>query len=105
VLLHGDLGPSNVVLSARGWLSIDPYPVLGDRAFDVGHSLSRCDLRDAREHIAMFADHLDLDAGRIAGWAFACCVEIALESRSVGDAAGMRVHLDRTEQLASQGLL
>ena len=28
VLLHGDLGPSNVVLLERGWLAIDPYPVL-----------------------------------------------------------------------------
>ena len=105
VLLHGDLGPSNVVLSERGWLAIDPYPVLGDRAFDVGHSLSRCDLRDAREQIALFADRLGLDARRIAGWTFACCVEVALECRSVGDEMGLRVHLDRAEQLSSQRLV
>lgn len=105
VLLHGDLGPSNVVLSERGWLAIDPYPVLGDRAFDVGHSLSRCDLRDARAHVASFADRLDLDARRIAGWAFACCVELALECRSVGDATGLRIGLDRAEQLSSQHLV
>lgn len=105
VLLHGDLGPSNVVLSERGWLAIDPYPVIGDRAFDVGHSLSRCDLREAREHVAGFADRLDLDARRIAGWTFACCVELALECRSVGDATGFRRCLDRTEQLTSQGLV
>lgn len=102
VLLHGDLGPSNVVLSERGWLAIDPYPAVGDRAFDVGHSLSRCDLRDAREHVALFADRLDLDARRIAGWTFACCVEVALESTSVGDAMGCREYLGRAEQLASQ---
>src|SRR5690349_9887153 len=30
VLLHGDLGPGNVVLSERRWLAIDPYPALGD---------------------------------------------------------------------------
>ncbi|HXS23708.1 MAG TPA: aminoglycoside phosphotransferase family protein, partial [Gemmatimonadales bacterium] len=105
VLLHGDLGPSNVVLSERGWLAIDPYPVLGDRAFDVGHSLSRCDLRDAREHVAFFADRLDLDARRIAGWTFACCVELALECTSVGDATGFRESLDRAEQLSSQLLV
>ena len=105
VLLHGDLGPSNVVLSERGWLAIDPYPVLGDRAFDVGHSLSRCDLRDAREHVAFFADRLDLDARRIAGWTFACCVELALECTSVGDAMGFRESLDRAEQLSSQFLV
>ena len=105
VLLHGDLGPSNVVLSERGWLAIDPYPVVGDRAFDVGHSLSRRDLRDAREHVALFADRLDLDARRIAGWAFACCVELALECTSVGDTAGLCEGLARAEQLASQGLV
>jgi len=105
VLLHGDLGPGNVVLSERGWLAIDPYPVLGERAFDVGHDLSRCDLRDAREHVAVFADRLDLDARRIAGWAFACCVHVALESRSVGDAMGLREYLDRAERLSSQRLL
>jgi streptomycin 6-kinase len=105
VLLHGDLGPSNVVLSDRGWLAIDPYPVLGDRAFDAGHALSRCDLRDARSHVALLADRLDLDAGRIACWAFACCVHFALECSSVGDAIGFRDGLDRTAQLTSQRLV
>lgn len=105
VLLHGDLGPSNVVLSERGWLAIDPYPTVGDRSFDVGHSLSRCDLRDARELVAMFADRLGLDPARIAGWAFANCVEVALESRSVGSAEEMRIYLDRANQLSSQRLL
>jgi hypothetical protein len=79
--------------------------VVGDRAFDVGHDLSRCDLREAREHVTFFADRLDLDAGRIAGWAFACCVELALECRSIGDAVGFRRSLDRVEQLSSQGLV
>jgi streptomycin 6-kinase len=96
VLLHGDLGPGNVVLSERGWLAIDPYPVLGDRAFDVKQVLSLRDLRDAREHVAFFADRLDLDTRRIAGWTFACCVQVALERRSVGDSMGFRKYLDRT---------
>jgi streptomycin 6-kinase len=105
VLLHGDLGPGNVVLSERGWLAIDPYPVLGDRAFDVKQVLSLRDLRDAREQVAFFADRLDLDARRIAGWTFACCVHVALRCRSVGDAMGFREYLDRTEQLSSQRLV
>jgi hypothetical protein len=79
--------------------------VLGDRAFDVGHSLSRRDLRDAREQVALFGDRLNLDARRIAGWTFACCVELALECRSVGDAMGLREGLDRAEQLSSHRLV
>jgi streptomycin 6-kinase len=105
VLLHGDLGPGNVVLSERGWLAIDPYPVLGDRAFDVKQVLSLRDLRDAREQVAFFADRLDLDARRIAGWTFACCVQVALECRSVGDSVEFRKYLDRTEQVSSQRLV
>ncbi|MBM7789339.1 aminoglycoside phosphotransferase family protein [Tenggerimyces flavus] len=105
VLLHGDLGPGNAVLSERGWLAIDPFPVLGDRAFDVKQVLSLRDLSDAREHVAFFADRLDLDARRVAGWTFACCVQVALRHRSVGDAVRFRTFLDRTEQLSSQRLV
>jgi hypothetical protein len=83
-------------------LAIDPYPVLGDRAFDVGHHLSRRDLRDGREQATFFADRLGLDVRRIAGWTFACCVHFALECRSGGDAMGCRDILDRAEQLSSQ---
>jgi hypothetical protein len=68
-------------------------------------NVSRRDLRDAREQVALFADRLDLDARRIAGWTLACCVELALECRSVGDAMGFREYLDRTEQLSSQRLV
>lgn len=105
VLLHGDLGPGNAVLSERGWLAIDPHPVLGDRAFDVKQVLSLRDLDDARGQVAFFADRLDLDERRIAGWTFACSVQAALWGRSVGDATTFRKYLDRTEQLSSQRLV
>ena len=35
VLLHQDLHGGNVLRSARGWLAIDPKPLVGDPAFDV----------------------------------------------------------------------
>jgi streptomycin 6-kinase len=104
-LLHGDVGPSNLVLSDRGWLAIDPYPVLGDRAFDVGHDLSRRHLGDSREQVAVFADRLDIDARRVAGWTFACCVQFALENESGGDSTRCRMNLDRAAQLSSHGLV
>jgi hypothetical protein len=46
-----------------------------------------------------------VDARRIAGWTFACCVQVALEHRSFGDAMGFRKYLDRTEQFSSQHLV
>lgn len=104
VLLHGDLGPGNAVRSQRGWLAIDPYPFVGDRAFDVKQVLSLRDLRAAREEVAFFADRLDLDVQRIAGWTFACCVQVALERRSVENVAKQREYLARADQLASLAL-
>jgi streptomycin 6-kinase len=105
VLLHGDLGGGNVVLSERGWLAIDPYPVVGDRAFDgrgfLSSRLFQRPLRAAREEVASLADRLNLDARRIAGWTFACSVQVALEHGSVGNAAGQREDLERAEQVAT----
>jgi streptomycin 6-kinase len=103
-LLHGDLGPGNAVLSQRGWLAIDPYPFVGDRAFDVKQVLSLRDLRAAREEVAFFADRLDLDVQRIAGWTFACCVHRALEYGSIGNTVKQRQYLARADQLASLAL-
>jgi streptomycin 6-kinase len=104
VLLHGDLGPGNAVLSQRGWLGIDPYPFVGDRAFDVKQVLSLRDLRAAREEVTYFADRLDLDLQRVAGWTFACCVQRALECRSVENAVEQQENLARADQLASLAL-
>lgn len=104
VLLHGDLGPGNAVLSQRGWLGIDPYPFVGDRAFDVKQVLSLRDLRAAREEVTFFADRLDLDVQRVAGWTFACCVQRALQYRSVENAVEQQEHLARADQLASLAL-
>ncbi len=39
-LLHGDMHPDNVMHhSVRGWLSIDPKGVIGDRAYDCANIL------------------------------------------------------------------
>jgi streptomycin 6-kinase len=35
VLVHGDFHHHNVLRSARGWLAIDPKPMLGEPEFDV----------------------------------------------------------------------
>ncbi len=34
-LLHGDFHPGNVLLSARGWIAIDPRPMIGEPAYDL----------------------------------------------------------------------
>lgn len=80
VLLHQDLHGGNVLRSERGWLAIDPKPLVGERAFDVASLL-----RDRREELVrdpeaearirrrldFFSDRLELDRDRVRGWGIA----------------------------------
>jgi streptomycin 6-kinase len=82
-LLHGDLHHGNVLLdSERGWLAIDPKGVVGELEYEIGAALRNpieypdvfLDTRRIHARIDCFADRLQLDADRIAGWAFAQAV-------------------------------
>jgi streptomycin 6-kinase len=70
----------NILLSDRGWLAIDPKPLVGERAFDVASLLRdrRDDLaRDPgaagrlRRHLDFYSDRLGLDRERVRGWGIA----------------------------------
>jgi streptomycin 6-kinase len=72
-LVHGDFHHHNVLRSARGWLAIDPKPMLGEPEYDVASFLWNplpCRLR--AEHLearlAAFAA-AGLDEGRMRAWA------------------------------------
>jgi streptomycin 6-kinase len=79
-LLHQDLHGGNVLRSERGWLAIDPKPLVGERAFDVASLL-----RDRRDELArdpdaagriqgrldFYSDRLGLDRERVRGWGIA----------------------------------
>jgi streptomycin 6-kinase len=80
VLLHQDLHGGNILGSERGWLAIDPKPLVGERAFDLA-SLLR-DRRDEltgdsnaavriRGRLDLFSDRLGLDRDRVRGWGIA----------------------------------
>jgi streptomycin 6-kinase len=80
VVLHQDLHGGNILSSERGWLAIDPKPLVGERAFDIA-SLLR-DRRDEltggpdaaariRGRLDLFSDRLDLDRDRVRGWGIA----------------------------------
>jgi streptomycin 6-kinase len=79
VVLHQDLHAGNILdAGSRGWLAIDPKPMVGDPAFDAASLL-----RDRREELSrdpeavrrmrfrldMLAAELDLDRARMRGWA------------------------------------
>jgi streptomycin 6-kinase len=82
-LLHGDLQHSNIVFDRnRGWLSIDPKGVIGETAYEVAAALRNprqlpaliSDLSTIARRVDQFASQLQLDRGRLIGWAFANAV-------------------------------
>jgi streptomycin 6-kinase len=82
-LLHGDLHHGNVLRdSNRGWVAIDPKGVLGEPEYEIGAALRNpiehpevfLERRTIERRVGIFADRLQLDAERIAGWAFAQAV-------------------------------
>jgi len=77
VLLHQDFHGGNVLLWERGWLAIDPKPLVGEREFDVASLI-----RDRRpttkavmeRRLDYLVDRLSLDSERTRGWAIAHAV-------------------------------
>lgn len=77
VPLHGDLHHENILLSAHGWLAIDPKGLWGDPAMEAAAFLRNPwpalkdapDLKGLLHHrIARLARELDCDPWRIWGW-------------------------------------
>jgi streptomycin 6-kinase len=83
-LVHGDLGPPNVLIAGpeRGLVAIDPRPTLGDRTADaidwaIGRATSAAELGDRIERLC--AIDPDLEAGRLRQWCQATAVIIAVQ--------------------------
>jgi streptomycin 6-kinase len=74
VLVHQDFHGGNVLLSERGWLAVDPKPLVGEREFDVASLIRdrRPTTQAAMEpRLDYLVDRLDLDRERTRGWAIA----------------------------------
>ena len=92
-LLHGDFHPGNVLRDDhRGWVVIDPKPMVGDRAFDatamVIHGVA--DIDHLRRRVAIVSNALDLDPRRLVAWTLARHVswilwEFAVDGGAWGD--------------------
>jgi streptomycin 6-kinase len=83
VLLHGDLHSDNILSSERGWLSIDPKGIIGEREFELGAYLRNpyydfpkgSNYKNLEtDRILQFSEELGFDKERIRNWAFACAV-------------------------------
>jgi streptomycin 6-kinase len=80
VVLHQDFHGGNVLRSERGWLAIDPKPLVGEREFDPGWLLSDrleelkldpAPTRRVRRRLDQLSSELGLDRDRILGWGIA----------------------------------
>ncbi len=79
VVVHGDYNPTNILRSERrGWITIDPKPLIGDPTYDLAQFLAnRVDdavatgrpVHELTRQIHFFAGALDLDPTRVASWA------------------------------------
>lgn len=88
VMVHGDLHPENLLWGGpqRGWVAIDPKPMVGDRTYDLWPLLAQLDepgryQRPAdvlRRRAVLAADALSLPPERLCAWGLARSVESAL---------------------------
>lgn len=76
VLLHADLHCENVLLSERGWLAIDPKPLVGDPPDGVAQALAND--KPTPGEVPALARRLGLDAERVRAWGLCRNVELAL---------------------------
>lgn len=105
-LLHQDLHPENVLSSSRGWLAIDPKPVVGDRGFDVTALVAHTIVDGAhlRERLARLEDALGIERDHLRRWALARTIMWLLWAADVGDDRDWRAELARMAVLlASPG--
>ena len=75
VVCHQDFQGSNALRSERGWLAIDPKPIVGERAFDTASFIRdrRWELTAAtvERRLDRLVDELGLDRARMRDWALA----------------------------------
>jgi streptomycin 6-kinase len=93
-LLHGDLNPTNILRAERGWLAIDPKPLIGDATMEVARLVLQLHIPEGSDpsaivggRIARAADVLGRRADDIARWTFVDAVSMASFTRSKGDLA------------------
>jgi streptomycin 6-kinase len=63
VLLHQDLHGDNVLRAERGWLAIDPKPLVGEREFGVVPIVRSSELGHSRRGVLHRFDRLTADLG------------------------------------------
>jgi streptomycin 6-kinase len=94
VVLHQDLHGGNVLRSERGWLAIDPKPLVGEREFDTASLLrdrrdelaqDRAAARQLRRRLDQLCSVLNLDRDRARRWGVAHALAWGFSGRGWDD--------------------
>lgn len=102
-LLHGDVHHKNILYSStRGWLLIDPHPVVGERAYDFANTFYNPDdqpelvesVETIQKRAHIFSRYFNIDAKQILEYAlaFGCLSACWAEEDKKDPSRRMRVH-------------
>jgi streptomycin 6-kinase len=114
VVVHGDFNPGNVLADhGRGWVAIDPKPLVGDGGYDPWPLVQQIDdpfaygraPRVVADRFAMVAGVLGVGAWRPVAWSVARCVEDALWSVEHGHPGRGGELMDKVRLLADLAAL
>ena len=101
MLLHGDLNPTNVLRSDRGWLAIDPKPMVGDPAFDAARLVLQLAPEEGPDPVTALGARcqragaaLGVTSSAVARWCVADLVGLATWHIAIGRADEGRRRLD-----------
>lgn len=77
-LLHGDFNQRNVLQSERGWLAIDPRPMIGDPAYELALWLVNRIIEDDDPvaRATTLAEHIGLTPTRVLTWLTAQTIQL-----------------------------
>lgn len=77
-VLHGDFNQRNVLLSGRGWLAIDPRPMIGEPAYELAQWLVTRSVEefDPVAHAVSLAEQVHLPPTRVLRWLTAQTIQL-----------------------------
>lgn len=107
VLLHGDIHHSNILdFGPAGWLAIDPWGLVGERAYDYANIFRNPDLASVTPErfatrLAQIAATADLEPARLSAWAYAHAgLSMAWDAQDGTDSTASQTLLAIVEALA-----